>query len=93
MCKLVLWSNVLCPDLRLHSIAGVDTTSTSLSYFFWELTRRPDIMRNLQAELDQHMFNRQTIPDFGTLCKLPYLNAFIREGSFIICSTVPLITV
>ena len=38
-------------------------------------------MRNLQAELDQHMHDRHVIPEFATLCKLPYLNAFIKEGT------------
>ncbi|KAI0677667.1 cytochrome P450 [Trametes maxima] len=63
-----------------HLVAGSDTSSTTLCYLFWELTRRKDIMRNLQAELDEHMHDRKSIPDFATLCKLPYLNAFIKEG-------------
>ncbi|KAH9939286.1 cytochrome P450 [Epithele typhae] len=63
-----------------HIVAGVDTTSTSLSYFCWELTRRKEILRRLQEELDEHMYDRHAVPDFATLCKLPYLNAFIKEG-------------
>ncbi|RDX55380.1 cytochrome P450 [Lentinus brumalis] len=63
-----------------HLVAGVDTSSNTLSYFCWELTRRPDVMRKLQAELDEHMPDRRVIPDFSVLCKLPYLNAFIKEG-------------
>ncbi|KAI0371502.1 cytochrome P450 [Pilatotrama ljubarskyi] len=63
-----------------HLVAGTDTSSTTLSYLFWELTRRKDIMRNLQAELDEYMPDRKAVPDFATLCKLPYLNAFIKEG-------------
>ena len=59
-----------------------------LSYLCWELTRRPDIMRNLQAEMDQAMYERHVVPDFSTLCKLPYLNAFIKEGT---CAEVHLI--
>ncbi|KAI0638604.1 cytochrome P450 [Trametes polyzona] len=63
-----------------HLVAGCDTSSTTLSYLFWELTRRKDIARNLQAELDEYMPDRKSVPDFATLCKLPYLNAFIKEG-------------
>ncbi|KAI0774723.1 cytochrome P450 [Trametes elegans] len=63
-----------------HLVAGCDTSSNTLSYLFWELTRRKDIMRNLQAELDEYMSDRKTIPDFATLCELPYLNAFVKEG-------------
>ncbi|RDB20119.1 hypothetical protein Hypma_013088 [Hypsizygus marmoreus] len=63
-----------------HMIAGSDTTSTSLSYFFWELSRRPDIMKKLQAELDEAMSDAGIIPDLSVLQELPYLNAFIKEG-------------
>jgi cytochrome P450 len=61
-------------------IAASDTTSISLSYFFWELSRRADIMHKLQAELDQAMPDPHVIPDISVLQKLPYLNAFIKEG-------------
>ncbi|KAL0950331.1 hypothetical protein HGRIS_010302 [Hohenbuehelia grisea] len=79
-------TNSLMPDHDLisesmgHMIAGSDTTSTSLSYFFWELSRRADIMKRLQAELDDAMPDRRSIPDISTLQRLPYLNAFIKEG-------------
>ncbi|KAK1229348.1 hypothetical protein PQX77_007605 [Marasmius sp. AFHP31] len=63
-----------------HMIAGSDTTSTSLSYFLWELTRRPDIAKKLQAELDEAMHDSRVIPDISVLQELPYLNAFIKEG-------------
>ncbi|ESK91848.1 cytochrome p450 [Moniliophthora roreri MCA 2997] len=63
-----------------HMIAGSDTTSTSLSYFLWELSRRPDIAKNLQAELDEAMHDPRVIPDISVLQELPYLNAFIKEG-------------
>jgi cytochrome P450 len=61
-------------------IAGSDTSSTSLSYFFWELSRRPDIMKKLQTELDEVMVDPLAIPDVTVLQRLPYLNAFIKEG-------------
>ncbi|TFY68558.1 hypothetical protein EVJ58_g933 [Rhodofomes roseus] len=63
-----------------HLVAGVDTSSTTLSYLLWELSRRTDIARRLQAELDEVMPDRAVIPDAVTLTKLPYLNAFIKEG-------------
>ncbi|KAF5369696.1 hypothetical protein D9615_010147 [Tricholomella constricta] len=63
-----------------HMIAGSDTTSTSLSYFFWELSRRADIMKKLQAELDEAMPDAGVIPDLSVLQDLPYLNAFLKEG-------------
>jgi len=61
-------------------VAGIDTSSTTLSYLLWELSRRTDIAKRLQIELDDAMPDRAVIPDAVTLAKLPYLNAFIKEG-------------
>lgn len=63
-----------------YRIAGSETTSTSLSYFFWELSRRADVMQRLRAELDVAMPDSGAIPDISVLHRLPYLNAFIKEG-------------
>ncbi|KAI0322074.1 cytochrome P450 [Amylostereum chailletii] len=73
-----------------HFIAGTDTTSTSLAYLFWELSRRPDVGRQLRAELDAAMFDGRRIPDIAALQDLPYLNAVIKESaSFIFPSLLP----
>jgi hypothetical protein len=37
-------------------------------------------MMKLQAELDQAMPDPHAIPDIALLQKLPYLNAFVKEG-------------
>ncbi|OCH89992.1 cytochrome P450 [Obba rivulosa] len=63
-----------------HLVAGVDTSSTTLSYLFWELSRRSDIMKRLQMELDDAMPDRRVLPDTYILSTLQYLNAFIKEG-------------
>ncbi|KAG5637814.1 hypothetical protein H0H81_003146 [Sphagnurus paluster] len=42
--------------------------------------RRADIMKKLQAELDEVMTDAGVIPDLSVLQELPYLNAFIKEG-------------
>ena len=52
-----------------------------MSYILWEISRRPDIVLKLQAEIDEAMPERNAIPDLGVLSYLPYLNAFIKEGS------------
>ncbi|KAN0096956.1 Cytochrome P450 [Tylopilus felleus] len=67
-------------EMMGHMIAGSDTTSNSLSYLFWELSRRQDILSKLQAELDNAMPDCRVLPDLAVLQKLPYLNAFIKEG-------------
>ncbi|KAI0940348.1 hypothetical protein AcV5_001482 [Taiwanofungus camphoratus] len=63
-----------------HLIAGVDTSSITLSYLFWELSRRPDVAMRLRAEINEAMPDPRDIPDISTLYKLPYLDAFIKEG-------------
>ncbi|KIY46145.1 cytochrome P450 [Fistulina hepatica ATCC 64428] len=63
-----------------HMIAGADTSSTTLSYWFWELSRRPDIVKRLRAEVDEVMHDTMMIPDISVLMKLPYFNAFVKEG-------------
>ncbi|KAG6888517.1 hypothetical protein C0995_007760 [Termitomyces sp. Mi166 len=79
-------TNDLMPDHDIisecmgHMIAGSDTTSNTLSYFFWELSRRADIMKKLQAEVDEAMPDAAIIPDISVLQELPYLSAFIKEG-------------
>jgi hypothetical protein len=37
-------------------------------------------MKKLQQELDEAMPDSHTIPDITTLQRLPYLNAFVKEG-------------
>ena len=61
-------------------IAASDTTSTTLTYTFWELSRRPDILQKLQNELDEAISDPKAIPEVSILQTLPYLNAFIKEG-------------
>ncbi|KAJ7754837.1 cytochrome P450 [Mycena metata] len=63
-----------------HMVAGTDTTSISLSYFLWELTRRHDILRKLQNEIDAVMPDPSAVPDIKILNGMEYLNAFIKEG-------------
>jgi hypothetical protein len=62
-------------------VAGSDTTSTTMAYMFWELSRRPDIMKKLQAEMDEAMADAKVVPDISVLQELPYLSAFMKEGT------------
>lgn len=61
-------------------MAGTDTTSITTTYLFWELSRRPDIMKKLQAELDEAISDSKVLPDINILQQLPYLGAFLKEG-------------
>lgn len=63
------------------SVAGSDTSSTTITYILWELSRRPDILKKLQAELDEAMPDSKAIPDISVLNELPYLNGVVKEGT------------
>lgn len=52
-----------------------------MAYMFWELSRRPDIMKKLQAEIDEAMVDAKVVPDISVLQELPYLSAFMKEGT------------
>lgn len=38
-------------------------------------------MKKLQAELDEEMQDPHAIPDISVINRLPYLNAFVKEGT------------
>ncbi|KAI0353715.1 cytochrome P450 [Trametes cingulata] len=63
-----------------HLVAGVDTSTATLGFVFWELSRRPDVVHRLRLELDEVMPDRRTIPPYAVLARLPYLTAFLNEA-------------
>ncbi|KAG8978017.1 hypothetical protein FRB90_008594, partial [Tulasnella sp. 427] len=68
-----------------HTIAGVDTSSTALSYMLYTLGNRPDILSKLREEIDPLMpedghGGKRTVPDFQVLNRLPYLTGFVKES-------------
>jgi hypothetical protein len=74
----ILWSFIT--HCSFCSIGACDTTSTTISYLCWELSRRADIAGKLQAELDAIIPDCTTFPDISSLQDLPYLSAFVKEG-------------
>ena len=61
-------------------MAGTDTTSTMITYLFWEISHRLDMMKKLQAELDKAISDSRVLSDIRVLHQLPYLNTFMKEG-------------
>ena len=65
--------------LRTFIIAGVDTTSNSLSRVLDLLAMHPDVQEKLRAEvLEARETCGQSIP-YDELSALPYLDAVCRE--------------
>ncbi|KAG8898859.1 hypothetical protein FRC00_002246 [Tulasnella sp. 408] len=68
-----------------HTIAGVDTSSTTLSYMMYTLACRSDILAKIREEIDPLMPDdgqggKRTAPDFQVLNRLPYLTGFVKES-------------
>ena len=60
-------------------MAGTDTTSTTLTYFAWEILNNPEAKHRLHAELDQAIPDVNHFLTYQQLEKLPYLKACIKE--------------
>ncbi|KAG9002055.1 hypothetical protein FRB94_004147 [Tulasnella sp. JGI-2019a] len=70
-------------EAMAHTIAGVETSSTTLTYMMYNLARYPTVLAKLREEIDPLMHGedgRRQIPDISVLNKLPYLNAFYMES-------------
>jgi cytochrome P450 len=77
---------VAWPTNVLGRIAGVDTSSTTLAYAFWELSRRRDVLVRLQEEIDDVMPDARVVPDVAVLHRCAYLGAFIKESACLLLS-------
>lgn len=58
-------------------LAGYETTSTALSWGLYELTRHPDVVARLQAEVDAQLGGR--VPTFADLRNLTYTRQVLQE--------------
>ena len=59
--------------------AGTDTTSNTLTYLFWELTRHKDWQARLQVEL-QSVKVENGVVAFKEVSNLPILDAVVNES-------------
>src|SRR5262245_31909428 len=64
-------------DLMAFTVAGDDTTATTLSYAMWELGRNPDIQRRVAQEVAA-LGDRALTPD--DVVRLVYTEQVVREA-------------
>ncbi|KAI0545360.1 cytochrome P450 52E2 [Xylaria curta] len=69
---------VICDHLLSIFTAGRDTTTSVLSYLFFELSCRPDIVGNIQAEIAA--LDRPEDPTWEQLRGMRYLNWVLKEA-------------
>jgi cytochrome P450 len=58
----------------------IDTTSTTLTYLFWEFSRHPELQSRLRAELASKNGGIEGLPTYKHIIDLPVLDALIQEG-------------
>ncbi|KAG7161543.1 cytochrome P450 2C31-like [Homarus americanus] len=59
-------------------VAGMETTSSTLQTGIYFLAKNPEVQQRLQEELDQ-VVEKERLPSFADLEKLPYTQATIHE--------------
>lgn len=60
--------------------AGTETTSWALSVITYHLLTKPELLVELQNELNSAIDDPRKLPAWTTLEKLPYLGAVLQEG-------------
>ncbi len=62
--------------------AGTDTTSTTLTYLFWELAENSEWQDRLREELQTNaQFNEEGLTEYEDLSGLPILDAIVNEAN------------
>ena len=59
---------------------GPDTTSTTLTYLFWELARHAEWQTRLRSEVSTGIDWTDGLPSFKDISELPVLDALINEA-------------
>ena len=70
-----------------YSVAGSETTATTLSGTTNYLLRNPDVLKRLTQEVRQK-YNSESEMTFASLSQTPYLTAIVEEG-LRVCPPVP----
>ncbi|KAJ7213160.1 cytochrome P450 [Mycena pura] len=64
----------------LFAVTGADTTTVSLVYIIWEISRSPTVYATLRKALEETIPDSAVIPGAQELKDIPYLAAVIKEG-------------
>uniref|UniRef100_A0AAY4BCA5 unspecific monooxygenase n=1 Tax=Denticeps clupeoides TaxID=299321 RepID=A0AAY4BCA5_9TELE len=59
--------------------AGYETTSSTLSFLFYNLATNPDVMKKLQEEIDEVFPNKAPV-QYDALMKMEYLDSVLNES-------------
>eukprot|EP01006_Ploeotia_vitrea_P057489 TRINITY_DN68181_c3_g1_i1.p1 TRINITY_DN68181_c3_g1~~TRINITY_DN68181_c3_g1_i1.p1 ORF type:complete len:408 (-),score=44.41 TRINITY_DN68181_c3_g1_i1:365-1588(-) len=68
----------ICNNVGTLYFAGVDTTSNTIQWLWYNLARFPEVQEKLAAELHEVLGGANPKP--GDFAKLPYLSACVKES-------------
>ena len=74
-----LTENLISAEAGAIMIAGSDTTSMTLVYFFWEMARNLDIQESLRLEMSKLFPAQGSFPSHKELESSQYLNIVLKE--------------
>lgn len=62
-------------QVSLFYLAGFDTTSSTIAYTLFELSRQPDLQRRLQNEIDETLEKYNGAITYESIKEMPFLHA------------------
>lgn len=62
----------------LFYLAGFDTTASTVSFCLYELSRKPELMKRLQNEIDEFMTKNNDIITYEMVKEMPFLDLCFR---------------
>ena len=66
----------------MFRLAGHETTSTLLQWVSYEISKRPDVVKSLQDEVDRVLNGRE--PTYADFQSLDYVNGVIMESKLFV---------
>lgn len=65
-------------QVSLFYLAGFDTTSSTISYTLFELSRKPDLQKRLHDEIDEVMAKHNNAITHESINDMPFLELCVR---------------
>ncbi|XP_072514048.1 cytochrome P450 3A56-like [Salminus brasiliensis] len=77
--KKGLSDHEILSQAMIFIFAGYETSSSTLSFFFYNIATNPETMKNLQQEIDQ-TFPNKTPVQYDAVMNMEYLDAALNES-------------
>mgnify|MGYP006343728643 CR=1 FL=1 len=75
--------NDLASQAFIFFVAGFETASTLITFWFYEMVKNPDVQKTLQNEIDNFLANSNGKITYNEIQKLEYLDMTISGESMV----------